>query len=80
MSSISSVASAFVGAQNSGVNALTAANQRLNADAQQIADPNSSDVTAPLLDLNQALILAEAGANVISTENRMMGALLNAFA
>jgi hypothetical protein len=81
MSSISSLASsAFVSAQSSGVNALTVANQRLSADAQQIADPNSADITAPLVDLSQALVLAEAGANVISTENKMMGALFNAFA
>jgi hypothetical protein len=32
------------------------------------------------VDLNQSLALAEAGANVISAENKMLGTLLNAFA
>jgi hypothetical protein len=67
-------------AQSSGLNAIATANQRLNDDAQQIANPNSPDLTAPLVDLNQTLVLAEAGANLIRTENKMLGALLDAFA
>jgi hypothetical protein len=33
-----------------------------------------------LLDPNQALVLAQAGANVISAENQMLGTLLDALA
>jgi hypothetical protein len=65
-------------AQNSGLDAIAGGVKKLNADAQQIANPNSTDVTGPLVDLNQALVLAEAGANVISTENKMLGSLLDA--
>ena len=50
----------LITAQNSGLNAIATANQRLNDDAQQIANPNSPDLTPPLVDLNQALVLAEA--------------------
>jgi len=32
------------------------------------------------VDLNQAFVLAEAGANLISTENKMLGTLLDMFA
>lgn len=67
-------------AQNSGLAAIAAGNQKLTQDAQQIANPDSENVTGPLVDLNQALVLTEAGANVISTENKMLGSLLDAFA
>jgi hypothetical protein len=67
-------------AQNSGLNAIAASTLKLDADAQQIANPNGADYTAPLVDLNQALVLAQAGADVISSENKMLGSLLNAFA
>jgi hypothetical protein len=70
----------LITAQNSGLNAIATANQRLNDDAQQIANPNSPDLTPPLVDLNQALVLADAGANLIRTENKMLGALFDAFA
>ena len=70
----------LLSAQNSGLNTIATANQRLNDDAQQIADPNSPDLTAPLVDLDQARVLAEAGANVIRAENKMQGALFDAFA
>jgi hypothetical protein len=81
MNSIANAASpALLTAQSSGLNALATANQKLNDDAQQIANPNSTDVTAPLVDLNQALVLAEAGADVIRTESKMLGSLLDAFA
>ena len=80
MSSINSLAGTLPSAQNSGLAAIAAGGQKLDADAQRIANPNSTDVTAPLVDLKQALVLAEAGANVVSTENKMLGSLLDAFA
>jgi hypothetical protein len=67
-------------AQNSGLAAIATGNQKLIEDAQQIANPDSPNVTGSLVDLNQALVLTEAGANVISTENKMLGSLLDAFA
>lgn len=67
-------------AQNSGLGAIAAGNQKLTQDAQQIANPDSENLTGALVDLNQALVLTEAGANVISTENQMLGSLLDAFA
>jgi hypothetical protein len=82
MSTISSVStvSNLASAQNSGLSAIAAASQKLSNDAEQIANPDGADVTAPLLDLNQSLLQAEAGANVISAENQMLGTLLNVFA
>jgi hypothetical protein len=82
MSIISSISpsTTLAGAQNSGLTAIASANQRLNQDAQQIANPNSQNGTAPLVDLNQSLVLAQAGANVISAENKMLGTLLDALA
>lgn len=67
-------------APNSGLAAIAAGNQKLTQDAQQIANPDGENVTGSLVDLNQALVLTEAGANVISTENKMLGSLLDAFA
>lgn len=67
-------------AQDSGLAAIAAGNQKLTDDAQRIANPGSADVTGALVDLNQSLLLTEAGANVLSTENKMLGTLLNAFA
>ena len=67
-------------AQDSGLAAIAAGNQKLSEDARQIANPGSQNVTGPLLDLNQSLVLTEAGADVISTENRMLGTLLDALA
>lgn len=82
MSTISSISSSAIlpSAQNSGLEAIAAGNQRLSQDAQQVANPDSQNLTAPLVDLNQALVLAQAGANVISTENKMLGTLLDALA
>jgi hypothetical protein len=82
MSPISNVAVLvnLPGAQNSGLAAIATGNQKLSEDAQQIANPESPNVTSSLLDLNQALVLTEAGANVISTENKMLRTLLDAFA
>jgi hypothetical protein len=67
-------------AQGSGLAALAAGNQKLSQDAQQIANPDSPNVTGSLVDLSQSRLLTEAGANVISTENKMLGSLLDAFA
>jgi len=67
-------------AQNSGLEAIATGNQKLSRDAQQIANPDSQNVAGPLLDLNQAMVLAQAGANVISAENKMLGTLLDALA
>lgn len=82
MSSISSIATPLnlASAQNSGLNAIAAGSQKLHADAQQIANPDGGDDTAPLIDLSQALVLAQAGATVISAENKMLASLLDAFA
>ena len=67
-------------AQDSGLSAIATATQKLDSDAQQVANPDRAGVTGPLVDLNQALVLAQAGANVISAENKMLGSLLDAFA
>jgi hypothetical protein len=67
-------------AQGSGLAAIAAGNQKLSQDAQRIANPDSPNVTASLLDLDQSRVLTEAGANVISTENKLLGTLLDAFA
>jgi hypothetical protein len=82
MSSVGSIGSPVhpTSAQSSGLAAIATADQKLTADAQQIANPDNSDIAAPLLNLNQSLVLAEGGANVISTENEMLGTLLDAFA
>jgi len=68
------------GAQSNGLAAIATGNQKLSQDAQQIANPDSQNVTSALLDLNQSRVLTAAGANVISTENKMLGALLDSFA
>jgi hypothetical protein len=82
MSSIGSMFSSanLTSTQNGGLTAIATGSQKLNNDAQQIANPDSPNVTGPLVDLNQALVLAEAGANVISAENKMLGTLLDALA
>jgi hypothetical protein len=79
MSTLSSINNS-VSAQTSGLVAIAAGTQKLNAEAQRIANPNSADDTAPLVDLKQALVLAQAGADVIRTENKALGTLLDAFA
>jgi hypothetical protein len=76
ISSISSFAS-LAGAQNSGLSAIATGNHNLSQDAQQIANPDNENVTASLVDLKQSLALAQAGANVISTESEMLGTLLD---
>jgi hypothetical protein len=82
MSPVSSIFSSanLAGAQGNGLAAIAAGNQRLTQDAQQIANPDSQNVTPALVDLNQSRVLTEAGANVISTENKLLGTLLDSFA
>ena len=67
-------------AQASGLAALATSSRQLSQDAQQIANPAYENATSPLLDLNQSLVLTEAGAAVIRTSNQMLGTLLNVFA
>jgi hypothetical protein len=78
-SSISSLIS-LPSAQSSGLSAIATGSRRLDQDAQQIANPNGQNATDSLLDLNQALFAAQAGADVISTSNKMLGTLLDLFA
>jgi hypothetical protein len=79
MSTINSVNPSSSAAINSGLSTISAGSRRLNQDAQQIANP-TADATGSLLDLPQASIQAQAGADVIRTSNQMLGSLLNAFA
>jgi len=67
-------------AQTSGLAALTTSSQQLSQDAQQIANPATENLTNPLLNSSQSLLLTEAGAEVVRTSNQMIGALLNVFA
>jgi len=82
MSPISSISASanLPSAHSSGLAAIATGSQKLSQDAQQIANPGSQNVTGPLVNLNQSLVLAEAGANVISAENKMLGTLLDALA
>ena len=52
----------------------------LNQDAEQIANPGNQNLTAPLVNLSQSNLVAEAGADVIRTANQMLGSLLDIFA
>jgi X-X-X-Leu-X-X-Gly heptad repeat protein len=67
-------------ALNSGAATIAAGSQQLNRDAQQIADPDGQNPTDSLLDLDQSKRLSAAGAAVISTSDKMLGSLLDAFA
>jgi hypothetical protein len=67
-------------AENSGLAAIAVGNLKLIQDAQQIANPDHQDATGPLVDLSQSRLMTEAGTRVISTENQMLGTLLDAFA
>lgn len=67
-------------ALNSGAAAIGVAAQQLNRDGQQIANPNGPASTNSLLDLNQSSLLSQAGADVLSTSDKMLGSLLDAFA
>lgn len=79
MSTINNVASSVPPALNSGLATVSAGTQRLAQDAQKIADSGAS-ATGSLVDLNQASLQSQAGADVLRTANQMLGSLLNAFA
>jgi hypothetical protein len=66
-------------ALNSGLTTISAGFQQINQDAQQIANPDQSSTNA-LLDLSQASLLSQAGADVIRASNNMLGSLFDAFA
>ncbi len=70
----------FPNAQDSGRAALATSSQQLSQDAQQIANPATENLTNPLLDTSQPLLLTQAGADVIRTSNEMLGTLLNVHA
>jgi hypothetical protein len=67
-------------AQNSGLATLRTSTGQLNQEAQQVANPADQNLTTPLVDSSQSLLLAQAGAQVIRTSNQMMGTLLDMFA
>jgi hypothetical protein len=67
-------------AAGSGLAAIASGSRQLTQDAQQIANPDNPNVTNSLVDLNQSLLLAEAGANVFSASNQMLGTLLDVLA
>jgi hypothetical protein len=71
---------ALPSASSSGLAAIASGAQRLSQDAAQIADPTNGAPLSPLVDLNQALFIAEAGAAVVRTSNKMLGTLLDTFA
>jgi hypothetical protein len=80
MNSINGVGSAVSSpALSTGLATVSAGTQRLDQDAQQIANPDQT-ATGPLLDLGQASLQAQAGVDVIRTANQMLGSLFNAFA
>ena len=82
MSSISSAISpaTLPSATNSGLATISNGSRMLNQDAQQIANPGNQNLTAPLVNLSQSNLVAEAGADVIRTANQMLGSLLDVFA
>jgi hypothetical protein len=81
---MSSISSAFPpisppSALSSGFATISAGSQQMANDAQQIANPDQNAANS-LLDLSQASLLAQAGADVIRASNAMLGTLLDAFA
>ena len=82
MNSISSAISSVTlpSATNSGLATISNGSQMLNQDDQQIANPGNQNLTAPLINLSQSNLAAEAGADVIRTANQMLGSLLDVFA
>ena len=60
--------------------AIATGSDRLDQEAQQIADPNSPSLATALVNTAQSLQIAQAGADVISTSNDMLGTLLDTFA
>jgi hypothetical protein len=79
-SASASASAALANAASNGVSAISNGSRQLDQDAQRIANPNGSDVTSALVETTQSLQLAQAGADVISTSNEMLGTLLNVFA
>jgi hypothetical protein len=79
MNPLNNLTSSVQPALNSGLASIAAGTQRLNRDAQQIANPDESS-TGSLLDLSQASLQSQAGADVLHTADQMLGSLLNAFA
>jgi hypothetical protein len=75
-----SASAALSGAAAGGLAAISAGSSRLDQEAQQIADPNSPDVTDALVNTTQSLQSAQAGADIISASNQMLGTLLDIFA
>ncbi len=66
-------------ALQTGAYALDRSIQRLDSDAQQIADPQQI-APGPLLDLQQAKLSAEAAIQVVKTSNQVLGKLLDVLA
>jgi hypothetical protein len=80
MTSINSAFPSFSpAAANSGLATISAGFQQVTQDAQQIANPDQSSTNA-LLDLSQASLLSQAGADVIRASDNMLGSLFDAFA
>jgi hypothetical protein len=82
MNSMSSAISSVTlpSATSSGLATISNGSRMLNQDAQQIANPGNQNLTAPLVNLSQTNLVAEAGADVIRTANQMLGSLLDVFA
>jgi len=82
MNSMSSAISSVTlpSATNSGLATISDGSRMLNQDAEQIANPGNQNLTAPLVNLSQSNLVAEAGADVIRTANQMLGSLLDIFA
>ena len=82
MNSMSSAISSVTlpSATNSGLATISDGSRMLNQDAEQIANPGNQNLTAPLVNLSQSNLVAEAGADIIRTANRMLGSLLDVFA
>jgi hypothetical protein len=70
----------FSSAENSGRAAIATSSAQLAQDAQQIVNPDNQNLTDPLLDSTQSLLLTQAAAAVISTSDQMLGTMLNVFA
>jgi hypothetical protein len=82
MSPISSVSPypLLPSAAGSGLAAISTGTTELAEDAQQIANPDNGIPIAPMADLAQASLIAEAGAAVIRASDKMLGSLLDTFA